>query len=49
MCHKLIDLDQMVGEKLLFPLSNIMNSLDVDLCHIVDEYLVATSQIKIGA
>jgi hypothetical protein len=26
-----------------------MNSLDVDLCHIVDEYLVATCQIKIGA
>jgi hypothetical protein len=26
-----------------------MNRLDVALCHIVDEYLVATCQIKVGA
>ncbi len=36
MCHNLVDLDQMVGKILLFVLSNIMNSLDVALCHIVD-------------
>jgi hypothetical protein len=49
MCHNLVDLDHMVGKILLFLLSNIMNRLDVALCHIVDEYLVATCQIKVGA
>jgi ABC-type cobalamin transport system ATPase subunit len=49
MCHNLVDLDQMVWKILLLLFSNIMNSLDVALSHIVDAYLVATCQIKVGA
>jgi hypothetical protein len=34
---------------LLFILSNIMNNLDVAICHLMDDCLVATCQIKVGA
>jgi hypothetical protein len=38
-----------MGKIFLLILSNIMNNLDVAMCHLVDDYLVVTCQIKVGA
>jgi hypothetical protein len=37
-----------MGKIFLFIISNIMNNLDVAMCHLVDDYVVVMCQIKVG-
>jgi len=47
--HNLVNLDKMKGKLLLVIISNIMNNLDVAMCHLMDDCLGATCEIKVSA